>query len=265
MRHLQSSSLRDEQVRSSSLRDEQIKSASLRDGHALLRGNDPSDMAPNGPASFAIINTPNGEDAAFVRFLSANAAPVAVSDKVSTDEDSPLLSIAVLANDSDADAQNTLTITAIDSTDALGIVTDNGDGTLAYDPRGKIESLAAGETAIDSFTYTISDGQGGLASATVIVTIHGATDDPDSVVTGTIDSDTIQTGDGADTVFGDAGDDHIDGLGGADSLNGSTGHDTLYGSTGSDTLVGGDGADLLFGGGGDDLLIGDVETDGGAG
>ena len=37
----------------------------------------------------------------------------------------------------------------------LGLVTDNGDGTFTYDPNGAFESLAVGETATDTFTYTI--------------------------------------------------------------------------------------------------------------
>jgi VCBS repeat-containing protein len=60
----------------------------------------------------------------------------------------------------------------------VGLVTDNGDGTFTYDPNGAFENLAVGETATDSFTYTVSDGNGGTDTATVTVTIDGANDTP---------------------------------------------------------------------------------------
>ena len=44
---------------------------------------------------------------------------------------------------------------------------------LAYDPNGQFENLAVGETAIDTFTYTVTDGNGGTDVATVNVTITG--------------------------------------------------------------------------------------------
>jgi len=56
-------------------------------------------------------------------------------------------------------------------------VTNNGD-SVTYDPNGQFQSLADGETATDTFSYTISDGKGGTSTATVTVTIHGQTDLP---------------------------------------------------------------------------------------
>ncbi len=52
---------------------------------------------------------------------------------------------------------------------------------MTYDPNGAFESLAVGETATDTFSYTITDGQGGFDTATVTVTIHGQNDIPDAV------------------------------------------------------------------------------------
>ena len=42
----------------------------------------------------------------------------------------------------------------------------------------QFNDLAAGETATDSFTYTVDDGNGGTDTATVTVTINGANDGP---------------------------------------------------------------------------------------
>jgi len=49
----------------------------------------------------------------------------------------------------------------------------NGREGVSYSPNGRFSFLMAGQTATDTFRYTISDGNGGQATATVIVTITG--------------------------------------------------------------------------------------------
>ncbi len=58
------------------------------------------------------------------------------------------------------------------------LLTLNSNGTYSYDPNASFEGLDSGETATDTFTYMISDGQGGTATATVTFTITGANDAP---------------------------------------------------------------------------------------
>ena len=90
---------------------------------------------------------------------------------------------ALLANDSDPDG-DALTISAVSATSSNGAsVVLNGDGTITYDPSGAqtIQALAAGETIEDSFTYTISDGNGGTDTATVTLTVSGVNDAPVAV------------------------------------------------------------------------------------
>lgn len=53
-------------------------------------------------------------------------------------------------------------------------LTVNDDGTVSYDAAGRFETLAAGATASDSFTYKIANGTGATAS----VTIEGVNDAP---------------------------------------------------------------------------------------
>src|SRR4029078_5635070 len=85
---------------------------------------------------------------------------------------------------------------SIDTTGTLGSVTNNHDGTFGYDPNGAFESLAAGETATDTFTYTLEDGHGGPSTETVTVTIHGANDGPQVVAGGSLqDGVTEDSGD----------------------------------------------------------------------
>ncbi|MDF1752924.1 MAG: Ig-like domain-containing protein [Verrucomicrobiales bacterium] len=92
----------------------------------------------------------------------------------------------LLSNDSDAES-DPLTLTqingasiSVDGTATLGSgaeVTLNSDGTIDYDPNDQFE-LSLGETAVDSFTYQISDGNGGFDTATATVTINGENDAP---------------------------------------------------------------------------------------
>ncbi len=114
----------------------------------------------------------------FIGLPPANQAPDAVDDpNVTTDEDNAT-TIAVLANDSDPDG-DALTLTGLDTSGTLGTATVNGN-SVDYDPGSAFQSLAAGETATDSFGYSVSDGRGGVDSATVTVTVNGLDEPPAS-------------------------------------------------------------------------------------
>jgi len=120
-----------------------------------------------------------------------NDAPEAFADNASTDEDTAVV-IDVLGNDSDVDASDTLTVTVIDDSTTLGTVTNNGTD-VTYDPNGLFDYLAVGESATDSFTYTISDGHGGTATASVTVTINGANHAPTAGNNGVIVNENSST------------------------------------------------------------------------
>ncbi|MCZ7628696.1 MAG: cadherin-like domain-containing protein [Microthrixaceae bacterium] len=92
-----------------------------------------------------------------------NDNPVANPDAIDTNQGVPG-STNVLANDSDVDG-DTLSISAF-SQGANGTVGCAG-ATCTYTP-------AAGFSGTDSFTYTVSDGKGGSATATVAVTVNPA-------------------------------------------------------------------------------------------
>ena len=112
----------------------------------------------------------------------ANDVPSAVDDSETTDEDSSVTTIdLVAANDSDIDTTDVLNVSSIDTSSTTGQVTNNGDGTFTYDPNGQFEYLAVGESTTDSFDYTISDGNGGSSTATITITINGANDVPSAV------------------------------------------------------------------------------------
>ena len=92
-----------------------------------------------------------------------NTAPVATDDNVSTGHNTVVI-IDVLSNDSDADGD---ALSVQSATASSGSVTINTDGTLTYSP-------VAGFSGTDAITYTISDGQGGSATASVAVTVDAA-------------------------------------------------------------------------------------------
>lgn len=88
----------------------------------------------------------------------ANNAPVAVNDVFIVPCRASMI-LDVLANDSDKDG-DPLTITSITQPSKAGITIGPNGKTLIYNP-------AATCFASDTFTYTISDGKGGNATATV--------------------------------------------------------------------------------------------------
>ncbi len=91
-----------------------------------------------------------------------NGAPVALNDAAITDEDSSVV-IDLLANDSDPDG-DTISISGFGQPQH-GQVVDNGDGTVVYTPED-------GYFGQDSFSYTISDGNGNEATASVEITVN---------------------------------------------------------------------------------------------
>jgi CSLREA domain-containing protein len=105
------------------------------------------------------------------------SAPTANADAATVGEDGPGASVDVLANDNDPDVGDTKTVTAVDTSGTLGTVTNNGTD-VTYDPNGTFEALGAGDTATDTFSYTMADAFGNTSGATVTVTINGTNDGP---------------------------------------------------------------------------------------
>ena len=132
--------------------------------------------------SYRASNT--ATEATAINTGSVNNPPVAEADAAVTDEDSPVAIVApgILNNDSDADIGDTLTVTAVDTSGTAGAVTAwNADGSFTYDPDGQFEYLKTGGSTTDSFIYTVSDGNGGTDTATVTITINGASDAPTNI------------------------------------------------------------------------------------
>ncbi|QDT22259.1 hypothetical protein HG66A1_40660 [Gimesia chilikensis] len=133
--------------------------------------------------TYTIEDSQGGTDTATVTvtITGVNDAPVSVDDDVTTDEDTALNGDVFADNgngvDSDVESQ-AFTVTSFDDSLTTGSVVVNANGTFTYDPNGQFDYLAVGESASDSFTYTIEDAQGGTSTATVNITITGVNDDP---------------------------------------------------------------------------------------
>lgn len=98
-----------------------------------------------------------------------NRAPVATNDSTSVIT-SRVIDIQVRANDSDPD-RNPITITSVSAVSGGGSAVIMGGGTY-------IRFTAPGATGVKTFTYTLSDGKGGTASATVTVVVDAAPNVP---------------------------------------------------------------------------------------
>jgi large repetitive protein len=135
----------------------------------------------NGGSATATVN---------VTVTNVNDPPDAVNDSATVAEDSGANAINVLANDTFApDAGETLTISAV-TQGANGSVAITGGGTgLTYTPNANFFGT-------DSFTYTISDGNGGSDTATVSITVTNVNDPPDAVN----DSATVVEDSGANAI-----------------------------------------------------------------
>ncbi|MGA9583288.1 MAG: Ig-like domain-containing protein [Allosphingosinicella sp.] len=110
-----------------------------------------------------------------VDLLQANVAPVARNDSLTLAETAGKTEIGsiLLANDSDADG-DPLVVSAVQAVSASGAAVSIGpDGKVSYDSGSIFADLEDGETATDSFTYTIADGHGHVSTATATVTITG--------------------------------------------------------------------------------------------
>jgi Ca2+-binding RTX toxin-like protein len=165
-----------------------------------------------------------------------NDAPVAKDDTGLTTAFNTALTIlpaTLLANDNDVDG-DTLTITGVSGA-ANGVVAINSAGNVVFTP-------TAGFSGLTTFSYTIGDGKGGTATATVSVTVQAG--QIGNIINGTANGDLITGTSGIDVINGLAGNDIITAGAGNDIVNGGAGNDVIDGGIGADTLNGGTGDDI---------------------
>ena len=159
--------------------------------------------------TYTVSDGNGGTDTAtlIITVTGANDNPVATNDTASVNEDatvtvSDAANGVIQNNDTDADGDDTvssLEITQIavtggsnssvtsgtnqsngtSVTGTYGTLVIGADGTYTYvADQSAADDLATGETATDSFTYTVSDGNGGTDTATIVITVTGTNDAP---------------------------------------------------------------------------------------
>ena len=123
---------------------------------------------------YSISDGNGGTDDAtvLISVAAVNDAPVANNDNVTTLEDTAV-TIEVLANDSDVDGDALQVNSALVSDPSDGTVTFS-NGTFTYTPNANFNGT-------DSFVYSISDGNGGTADATVQISVTAVNDAPVAV------------------------------------------------------------------------------------
>ena len=139
---------------------------------------------PLNPGTYVVAVTVTDADGESVTtnltYVLTNPSPVADADGIlEVAEDTPTV-LDLLANDADPDG-DALMITEINGTPVTvgvpttlpsgGVVTLNADGTVSYEPTSDYNGP-------DSFTYTISDGEGGTDIATVNLEVTPVNDGP---------------------------------------------------------------------------------------
>ena len=154
-----------------------------------------------------------------------NSAPIAENDEIDIAENTSAILLAsdLLVNDNDSDDDD-LTIISVQSA-VNGAASLNSSGDVVFTPDADYSGSA-------SFTYTISDGNGGESTAAVTLIVNALSSIPTT---------------GNDNLIGTASNDDIYALQGDDIIEGGLGDDNLYGAQGSDTYYysSGDGNDYI--------------------
>ncbi len=115
----------------------------------------PLDFYLGGGTTVALAMQAYAANLLFYASNNLSSAPF-VEDDLATIQTSRLL-----ANDTDPDG-DTLVVSAVSATSTGGAQLTLNGTSIEYDPTGAFDFLAEGETALDTFTYKVSDGRGGL-------------------------------------------------------------------------------------------------------
>jgi Ca2+-binding RTX toxin-like protein len=185
----------------------------------------------------AIVGNSYGD----IQVFRANRPPTAEDDTATVVEGKSVI-ISVLANDTDPDANDILSINSF-TAPSNGSLVQNPNGTFTYTANLNF----CGTT---SFTYTIKDAAGEVSNtATVNITITPLN------LEGGAGNDTL-LGTACDNILnGNDGSDYIEGRDGNDSIDGGSGfNDRMFGGNGQDTIIDPDGILGAHGGEGNDTI-----------
>ncbi|RZL70184.1 MAG: tandem-95 repeat protein, partial [Rhodococcus sp. (in: high G+C Gram-positive bacteria)] len=132
-------------------------------------------------AFYSIKDEKGGQSAATVTITvtGTNDAPIAVADTASGTENQ-VLTVDVLANDTDLDDNHSFTLTVATAPSSKGVASVVNN-QLVFTPGTDFDHLAAGAVEVVTLSYTMQDEHGATSSSTVTVTITGTNDAPVAV------------------------------------------------------------------------------------
>ena len=104
-----------------------------------------------------------------ITITAVNDAPLAVVDSATTAEDTALLNIDVLGNDSDVDG---------DGLSILGMPTALHGPALVHVGRWRRSTAGANYNGSDTISYVVVDGNGGSDAGSVAITVTSVNDAP---------------------------------------------------------------------------------------
>ena len=165
----------------------------------VITGTFAADASVGGPYT-VVITASDGNGGSVTQTFTwtvVNPSPTASQNQTTASENATA-SGNVLADDSgfgiDVDPDgDALSVSAIDGDGGNvgnsitgsggGLFTVQADGSYLFDPTTDFDHLGVGQTATTTVTYTVSDGQGGTDTATLVVTIVGQNDAPSAAGT----------------------------------------------------------------------------------
>ncbi len=103
-----------------------------------------------------------------------NDSPLAVDDSYKVEEDNVLDVLPPGVIDNDSDVESSGLTASLETAASHGMVTMNPDGSFIYTPDLDFNGQ-------DTFTYTVTDGEGGTDIATVDITVLAVADIPEDV------------------------------------------------------------------------------------
>ena len=131
-----------------------------------------------------------------------NDVPTVAASVASVTEDTKITASGILPTPQDTDIHDPLAFTPkVAEAGLYGKLTLAANGSYTYTLNNSlpaVQRLGVGETATDTFTYTVSDGHGGTATNTLTVTIKGTNDAPTiGASTASVTEDTLLTATGS--------------------------------------------------------------------
>ena len=123
-----------------------------------------------------------------ITIIGENDAPIALNDEDEAVAENAALTLNLLSNDYDIDNDDTISISEINGMSvSIGDIIElpsgatlelNPNNTITYDPDDHFAYLLKGESEIDQFNYSVTDGDSTSIAASVSISVPGANSTP---------------------------------------------------------------------------------------